>query len=83
MEKPTVGEITARVRPTGDLSTNRRSSPNPVRFIWDETICKSYSRFQLSYYNTCILTDEGRVMCWGDGSKDKMVKELGIRIQKI
>jgi len=50
----------------GDLSTNRRSSPNPVRFNGDEPFAIQVST---SYYNTCILSDEGRVMCWGDGSK--------------
>ena len=50
----------------GDLSTNRRSSPNPVRFSGDDPVAIQVST---SPHNSCILTDEGRVMCWGDGSK--------------
>ncbi|MGY8670817.1 MAG: RCC1 domain-containing protein, partial [Candidatus Poseidoniales archaeon] len=50
----------------GDLSTNRRSSPNPVRFSGEDPVAIQVST---SRYNTCILTDEGRVMCWGDGTQ--------------
>ena len=50
----------------GDLSTNRRSTPNPVRFSGDNPLAIQVSTSQ---YNSCILTDEGRVMCWGDGSQ--------------
>ena len=41
--KPTVGETITTVK-LGDLSTNRRSSPNPVRFSGDKPLASS--RFQ-------------------------------------
>jgi alpha-tubulin suppressor-like RCC1 family protein len=48
----------------GDLSTNVRRSPTPVRFNGDDPVVKQVS---VGRYNTCILTEGNRVMCWGDG----------------
>ena len=50
----------------GDLSTNRRSSPNQFASL---EINQLQFKYQLANMNSCILTDEGSVMCWGDGSK--------------
>ena len=50
----------------GDGTTTRRLTPTAVRYDGDSLLVKQVSTGQ---YNTCIVTEANRVMCWGDGSQ--------------
>jgi len=53
----------------GDGTLTRRLRPTVVRFDGDAPIVKQVST---GYSNTCIVTENNRVMCWGDGSQGQI-----------
>ena len=53
----------------GDGTLTRRLRPTAVRFDGETPIVKQVST---GFSNTCIVTENNRVMCWGDGSQGQI-----------
>ena len=53
----------------GDGSQSGKVSPSLVRFADTST---SIVKMELGYYNTCAISFEGRVFCWGYNNKGNL-----------